>query len=146
MLLKRRGCAPGLEIRKFSNRSTFKLLAGPPNRSISSLTGPQIVNKTWEIRKIFFFHLSDWASVIQSSQLTHWEITLKLMECSLWGHSLKMDICPYQNRRKHMHIMNAMKLVIPIHFISWVNKFSDISRMCILPGMIRVVNRPNHIW
>ena len=40
----------GLEIRKFFSRSTYKLLAGP--REI--LTGPQIVNKTWKISKIFF--------------------------------------------------------------------------------------------
>ena len=35
--------------------------------------------------------------------------------------------------------MNSMKLVIPLHFISWVNSFSDISRKCILPNMIGAV-------
>ena len=33
--------------------------------------------------------------------------------------------------------MKSMKLVILLHFISWVNSFSDISRKCILPNMIR---------
>ena len=34
-----------------------------------------------------------------------------------------------------------MKLVILLHFISWVNSFSDISRKSILPNMIGAVNR-----
>ena len=33
-------------------------------------------------------------------------------------------------------IMKSMKLVIQLHFIWWVNSFSDISRKCILPNMI----------
>ena len=35
--------------------------------------------------------------------------------------------------------LNSMKLVIPLHFISWKNSFSDISRKCILPNMIYFV-------
>ena len=36
--------------------------------------------------------------------------------------------------------MNSMKLVLPSHFISWINSFSDISRKWVLPNMIRAVN------
>ena len=36
--------------------------------------------------------------------------------------------------------MKSMKLVILLHFISWKNSFSDISRKCSLPDMIRPVN------
>ena len=34
--------------------------------------------------------------------------------------------------------MKSTKVSIPIHFISWVSSFSDISRKCIFPNMIRV--------
>ena len=36
-----------------------------------------------------------------------------------------------------MYSMKSMKLVFPSRFISWTNSFSDISRKCILPNMIR---------
>ena len=40
---------------------------------------------------------------------------------------------PFNSR----HYMNSVKLVIPLHFISWKNSFCDISRKCVLPNMIR---------
>ena len=51
-----------------------------------------------------------------------------------------------QKKKKRNYIRNSMKLVIWLHSISWVNSFSDISSRCILPNMIRAVNRSNHIW
>ena len=35
--------------------------------------------------------------------------------------------------------MNSMKLVIQLHFISWKNSFSNISKKYILPNMIGMV-------
>ena len=39
-------------------------------------------------------------------------------------------------------LMNSMKLVIPLHFTSWKNSFSDNSRKRISPNMIRAVTAP----
>ena len=36
-------------------------------------------------------------------------------------------------------LMNSMKLVIQLLFISWKNSFSDVSRKTILPSMIRLI-------
>ena len=51
--------------------------------------------------------------------------------------SWRADQCCFWSFVKNM---NSMKLVNPLHFISWKNSFSDISRKCILPNMIGAVN------
>ena len=68
----------------------------------------------------------------------------------------------YQHRQymyitSKRYIMNSMKLVIPIRFISWKKLFADIPRKCFLPNMIRafilfgemyflLISANNHSW
>ena len=52
---------------------------------------------------------------------------------TLWRHGSLTFSCGELT----FHCTNSMKIVIPLHFISWKNSFSDMSRKCILPNMIR---------
>ena len=48
-------------------------------------------------------------------------------------HAIALNVLIYLS----IYLVNSMKLVIPLHSISWKNKISDISCQCILPNMIR---------
>ena len=84
--------------------------------------------------------------IVRISGRLFWCIYYFLMGESNWtlGGSFLFTGCPLQmlpfDKFWSDKIMNSMKLVIPLHFISWKKKsFSDISRKWILPNMIRAV-------
>ena len=86
-------------------------------------------------------HLSDLAASFQLD-LNHVLLgCLILHQCNNARPEAKRSILCQVVCHNVKLIMNSMKLVIPLHFISCKNSFSDISRKCILPNVIR----SNHI-
>ena len=64
-----------------------------------------------------------------------------------------LGVCWGEKENYSIHIqcyMNSVKLVIPLHIISWVNSFSDTSRNFQEVHFTKydylTDNRPNHIW
>ena len=68
-----------------------------------------------------------WKTAPQRKQ-AWWQWRQSCLKLLPWTHSRLQQAW-------QMAFMKSMKLVIPLDFISWVNSFSDISRMCILPNM-----------